>query len=146
MTNRLASLALISGLLACGEPTLIFPGGALDGEVATAPDNWAFVEDVSTIQLQTNPVDPYSVNIWAVGLDDKLYVHAGANRATWIENMDSNPNVRVRVEEKVYALSATRVDDPAEFATFADAYEAKYGSRPREEDVEVAHLYRLMPR
>jgi hypothetical protein len=144
--TSLAYLTLILGIAACGGPTLIFPGGALDGEAAAAPPDWAFTHEVSTVQLETNPADPYSVNIWTVGIDDQLYVHAGANRATWVEHMETDPTVRVRVEEKIYTLAASRVVEQAEFDAFADAYEEKYGTRPREEDVGVAYLFRLKAR
>jgi hypothetical protein len=40
-------------------------------------------------------------------------------------------------------MSAVRVEDPAEFAIFADAYKKKYGTRPRNENVAEVYLYRL---
>jgi len=102
--------------------------------------------EIDTIQLETNPVDPYSVNIWVVGLGPHLYVHAGANRATWIEHMQADPRVRLRAGESIYELSAARVTEQAEFDRFSRAYEAKYGLPPRNGDVGEAHLYRLSPR
>ncbi len=129
-------------LLGCG-PTLLIPGGELSGPVEASPENWAFSDEVSTIQLETRPANPYSVNIWAVGIGDRLYVHAGANRSRWVENILADPRVRVRVAGKLYPLTAVRVEDPAEFATFADAYKKKYGTRPRNENVAEVYLYRL---
>ena len=129
-------------LLGCG-PTLLIPGGELTGPVEASPENWTFSDEVSTIQLETRPADPYSVNIWAVGIGDRLYVHAGANRSRWVENILADPRVRVRVAGKLYPLTAVRVEDPAEFATFADAYKKKYGTRPRNENVAEVYLYRL---
>lgn len=139
-----AALVLLAG--ACSGPFVLLPGGALDGEVSTAPENWSFSDEISTIQLETQPNDPYSVNIWAVGLDGGLYVHAGANRATWVDHMEADPRVRVRLNETIYALAARRVDEESEFARFAQAYETKYGSRPRNEAVAEVYLYRLEPR
>ncbi len=129
-------------LLGCG-PTLLIPGGELSGPVEASPENWAFSDEVSTIQLETRPANPYSVNIWAVGIGARLYVHAGANRSRWVENILADPRVRVRVAGKLYPLTAVRVEDPAEFATFADAYKKKYGTRPRNENVAEVYLYRL---
>lgn len=142
MVYRLAVLLALSFFLGCG-PTLLFPGGALDGTSTPPPTDWAWTDEVSTIQLETHPEDPYSVNIWVVGIDEKLYVHAGANRSTWVENMEGDSSVRIRIDEKIYALSATRVDDQAEFDTFSDAYEIKYGTRPRNENVDEAYLFYL---
>ena len=136
MVIRISALLAMAALLACG-PTLLLPGGALEGTPAPPPSDWNGLSEVSTIQLESRPNDPYSVNIWAVGIDDKLYVHAGANRAAWVEHMDEDPAVRVRVGETMYDLTAVRVEGQDEFDAFANAYEAKYGSRPRNESVGV---------
>ena len=135
-----AALLALSG---CSGPFVLLPGGALEGETRPAPPDWAFSDDISTIQLETRPADPYSVNIWAVGLGSALYVHAGANRASWIEHMENDPSVRVQLGDEIFALRAARVSEGEEFARFADAYETKYGSRPRNENVAEVYLYRL---
>jgi hypothetical protein len=129
-------------LLGCG-PVLLMPGGQLSGPVEAAPSDWSFSDEISTIQLETRPADPYSINIWAVGLGDRLYVHAGANRSRWVEHLVADPLVRVRVAGKLYPMATIRVEDAAEFASFADAYEKKYGMRPRNENVSEVYLYRL---
>lgn len=138
----LSSLLLIAG---CG-PFLILPGGELDGSTAPAPSDWSFSTEVGTVQLETRPEEPYSVNIWAVGMGPVLYVHAGANRTSWVEHMEANSDVRVRVDDKLYDLRASRVEDQDEFNRFSDAYEEKYGSRPRNENVGEAYLFRLEAR
>lgn len=142
MVHRLTAMLALPLFLACG-PTFLFPGGALNGTSATPPEDWAWTDEVSTIQLETRPEDPYSVNIWAVGIDQKLYVHAGANRSTWVENMQVDSSVRVLINEELYELEAFRVEDQAEFDVFAIAYETKYGSRPRNENVDEAYLFYL---
>ena len=138
-------LVLVALAAGCG-PILLLPGGRLKGTVAVAPDDWAFTDDVSTVQLETSPEDPYSVNIWAVGLGPEIYLHAGANRSTWVENLEADPNVRLQVEDAIYELEASRVKGQDEFDRFSDAYEQKYGRRPRNEDVEEAYLFRLQAR
>ncbi len=136
------SLFLVVG---CG-PFLLLPGGKLDGVTAPAPNDWSFSDEVDTVQLETRPQDPYSVNIWAVGMGPLLYVHAGANRSSWVEHIEANPDVRIRVEDKLYDLRASRVEGQNEFGQFSDAYEEKYGSRPRNENVAEAYLFRLEAR
>ena len=101
---------------------------------------------MSTVQLETRPADPYSVNIWVIALDPHLYVHAGANRSAWVENLEADPRARVRVDGTLYELTAARVAEQAEFDRFSDAYEKKYGRRPRNENVGEAYLFRLGPR
>ena len=132
-------------VVACG-PILVLPGGALEGMVAEAPDDWSFTDEVSTVQLETRPSDPYSVNIWVIALESGLYVHAGANRSTWVENLEAVPKARLRVGDLIYELEASRVETQVEFDRFSDAYEKKCGQRPRNEDVEEAYLFRLAAR
>lgn len=140
-----AGLFVLVCPMGCG-PTLLLPGGELSGSVAPAPTDWGFIDEISTIQLETLPADPYSINVWAVGIGDRLYVHAGANRARWVEHLTEDPNARVRVDGTIHPVVAVRVEDPAEFAAFADAYQKKYGMRPRNENVAEVYLYRLEAR
>ncbi len=147
LTNRILLLAtmLIAPLAGCGGPFLLLPGGALEGATVPAPNSWDFTNDVKTVQLETLPSDPYSVNIWVIALGESLYVHAGANRATWVENIEANPDVRLRVDDSIYELVASRVESQQEFDRFSDAYEQKYGRRPRNGNVAEAYLFRLKP-
>lgn len=130
----------------CGRPFVLLPGGALEGTPAAAPESWSFTDGVETVQLETRPAEPYSVNIWVTAAGEQLYVHAGANRSTWVEHIEADPNVRLRVNESIYELAASRVEDQAEFDRFSAAYEKKYGRRPRNENVAEAYLYRLTVR
>jgi hypothetical protein len=125
---------------------VLLPGGALEGETAAVPASWSFTNDVDTVQLETQPADPYSVNIWVTAADESLYVHAGANRSTWVEHIEVDPRVRLRVNESIYELAAARVTEQSEFDRFSDAYERKYGRRPRNENVGEAYLFRLAAR
>jgi hypothetical protein len=142
MIYRLVGLCLIVLVTGC-DPVFMLPGGKLDGELSAIPNTWAAVDDLKTIQLETHPLDPYSVNVWAIAMGTIVYVHAGASRSTWVENMEIYPNVRIRVGGKLFDLTATRVTSPDEFKDFSDTYEKKYGSRPRNEDVAQAYLFRL---
>ena len=121
----------------------MFPGGELEGELVSPPTDWSLSDETSTIQLETRPDDPYSVNVWAVGLGSVLYLHAGAKRSTWVELVEAHPNVRVRVGEKLYELRGTRVADQAEFTRVADAWERKYDTRFRNENAAEAYVFRL---
>ena len=145
MSARLIAISFLSLVVGCG-PFLVVPGGRLDGAPTPAPNDWSFCDEVDTVQLETRPEDPYSVNIWAVGMGPFLYVHAGANRSSWVEHMEANADVRIRVEDNLYEVRASRVEDQDEFARFSDAYEEKYGSRPGNENVAEAYLFRLEAR
>ncbi|HEB90564.1 MAG TPA: DUF2255 family protein [Deltaproteobacteria bacterium] len=145
MIFRTLAVATLFFLVGCG-PMLVLPGGRLSGTPAPAPSDWEWTDEVSTIQLETRPEDPYSVNIWAIGLGDRLYVHAGRNRSRWVENMEKDPSVRVAIDGRIYDLVAFRVREQEEFDAFANHYEEKYGVRPRHEDIAEVHLYRLSAR
>ena len=137
------ALLLLASCAGCGGPFVIFPGGVLEGPAVATPESWSFTDDTDTVQLETNPGDPYSVNIWVVAMDDHLYLHAGTNRATWVENLEADPDVRLRVNDPIYELAASRVDSQDEFDQFSDAYEQKYGLRPGNESAVEAYLFRL---
>ena len=139
-------ILLIAVLLGCSGPVLIFPGGQLKGTPSEIPSDWAFTREISTIKLETRLEDPYSVNIWVVDVDDKLYVHAGAKRTAWVNHLKVDSAVRVSIDGMLYEMSATRVEDSEEFAKMADAYEVKYGRRPKNEHISEIYVYRLGPR
>jgi hypothetical protein len=101
----------------CGGPFLVFPGGALSGEVVEpAPGDWSFVES-SFVDLETRPSDPYSVEVNFFVKDGKLYVDPAEGRR-WLDHIREDPNVRVRFDGKVYALRAVLVEDPVELEGF----------------------------
>jgi hypothetical protein len=149
MTSKpllLVTLVLAACVAGCNGPFVILPGGALEGSMAASPDSWAFTDEVDTVQLETRPADPYSVNVWVIALAENLYVHAGDNRTTWVENMETDPSVRLRIDASIYELLAARVEDQEEFDRFSDAYERKYGRRPGNENAAEAYLFRLSAR
>ena len=141
-TLTITTLLLLAG---CSDH-IPFSGGELEGALSPAPNDWSDVAQADIVQLETQPDDPYSVKLWVIGMGPVLYVHAGANRATWVEHIEANPDVRLLIGESLYELRASRVEDGEEFKTFSDAYEIKYGNRPRNEDVSEAYLFRLEPR
>ena len=142
---RNLSLMIIAALMAACS-YIPFSGGALSGTLTAPPNDWTQVASPSVVELETQPSDPYSVKLWIIGLGPNLWVHAGANRATWVEHMEVDPNVRVLIGDALYELAAERVTGAEEFGRFADAYEEKYGNRPRNENIAEIYLYRLVPR
>lgn len=145
MRFLLVSVAILS-LIGC-EPIAIIPGGELSGEVAAVPPSWSVMDATETVQLETRPADPYSINIWAVGIGQDLYVAAGAGKdARWTDYIAENPDVRLRLANSIFELRATRVLDAAERLRVVDKYASKYDLDINDNFVEDAWLYRLDPR
>jgi len=130
-------------LLAWGCSYVPFSGGALQGELRPALTDWQTVADTQIIQLETRPADPYSVNLWMIAEAQQLFVYAGDNHSDWAQHIDVDPNVRIKIDQSIYELSASRVTEQPEFARFAEAWFAKYGSDRRNVKVGEVYLYRL---
>jgi hypothetical protein len=145
-SSTIFSSLLCTLLLASCTEYLPVSSGALSGTATETPTQWTDVAPVEIIQLETGGDDAYSVNLWVVELGGDLHVFAGDNRATWVENIEANDDVRLRANDLIYSLRATRVTDAAAFELFAQAWEAKYGNRPRNENVDETYLFRLNPR
>jgi len=141
--RRLVPLFLLLALVAC-DPIVMIPGGQLSGEVTPAPDNWAFTDATDTFQLETRPSDPYSVNVWAIAIDDSIYVVAGSGmETTWAQHIANDDRVRLRVGEALYELRASEDKTEESRDTFLAAAKRKYDFDSEGEDVEEAMLFRL---
>lgn len=111
------SLALVFALGGCGGPFLMFPGGALRGEVATEPvEDWSFVDD-AFVDIEFRPENPYSVELNYVVKDGRLYVDPSEGRR-WLAYLRADPRVRVRFGDTIYERRAVLVEDAAELEGF----------------------------
>ena len=120
-----AILAVV--LLAACEPLWVIPGGALGGDESAPPGDWSFTDAVDTVQVETRPADPYSVNVWGVTVGRYFYVAASrGGESPWARAMDEDGLVRLRVGGAVYPLRASRVVDEAELGAVSEAYVRKY--------------------
>ena len=145
---RHLSLAFLAACAAAGcEPTFVFAGGELAGTEQPTPPSWEFSADFDTVQIETRPTDPYSVNVWGVGVGGSFYVAASdAADAAWAGAIEAEPRVRLRIGDDIYPLLATRTDDPAELADVTDAYLDKYGGERERSFIRHAWVYRLESR
>ncbi len=130
-------------LSGCSQPFIVFAGGKLTGTVAAPPDDWSALHHEETFQLETHPDDPYSVNIWAVGIGNDAYIGTGADGTRWSRYIQQDPHVRLRVGDTLYPLVAHRVMDPAERARVATAYADKYGLNRGKNWLKDALVFRL---
>jgi hypothetical protein len=141
--RHVVGLLLLGLLVGCSDPIFTFPGGALSGSVASPPADWSSVAAAKTIQVEFRPSDPYSHNIWGVGLDRDLYIATGGGGTRWTPFVAADPHVRARVDDVLYELIAVPVTDPDERARVAAAYVAKYDIDDDDNWVAEGLIYRL---
>ena len=147
MGVRLFFAAIATLVVAGCEPTFVFAGGELSGTERPTPTDWGFTEDVGTVQIETRPTDPYSVNVWGVSVNRRFYVAASdAGDATWVQAIEAEPRVRLRVGDDIYLLLAKRTEDTEELAEVTDAYVGKYGGDRERSFIRHAWVFRLESR
>jgi hypothetical protein len=140
--SLLIAMALV-GLAGCSEPFIVFAGGELSGEVETPPQDWSELATEETFQLETRPEDPYSVNIWAVGIGRDVYIGTGPDGTNWSSHLEQDPRVLLRVGETLYPLQARPVTAREERTRVAEAYAEKYELDRDENWLKEALVYRL---
>ena len=143
MVRVMLAAAALTLLGACSEPFIVFSGGALKGEAADPPADWSILDNIPTVQLETQPEDPYSVNIWVAGIGADAYVATGDDPTNWTEHLDASRDVRLRVVYQVYPLEAVRVRDPDEQQRVAAVYVNKYGLDADDNWVMTGQVFRL---
>ena len=127
----------------CFKPVAMIPGGKLSGSVKQPPADWSFSVEFEEVQLETRPDDPYSVNLWGVGVGEVFYLAAGSADARWAGYIREDPRVRLRIGEDLYELMATLTEDEVELEAFLSALKRKYDFVPSEEQRAKAAVFRL---
>ena len=137
------SLFVLGG---CNGPFILLPGGQLDGTLEPTPKSWDFVGAYGTFQLETQPRDPYSVNIAYTVIDGQMYINAGDSETQWVKNIAADSNVRVRLDQKLYDVRAERVTDRATLQAFSKAWTEQSIFRRDPMELEKVWIYRLVAR
>ena len=146
MERILLTVTFLLALSACEGPMGFFSGGELQGSVVEAPSTWQFEEDGGFAEFETRPEDPYSVNLAYVQIDGRLYVYAGDTRTNWVQHIEQNPLVRIRIGEAIYPVEAVRVHDDAELRRFAAEWAGRSMFQRDPMQFEEVWLYRLETR
>ena len=134
MTRAIGFAACIFSIalsLACSiDPSDERPGFGLSGEVNQQPvQDWSFTSDTKEVFIETATpyVIPHSVTIWCVTLDNQLYVGAWeADTKHWVANVRRDPNVRLKIGDKIYEQSLEPIADTATIAKLDEIYARKY--------------------
>ncbi len=128
---------LISG---CGPwgPQGILAGGPYLGSASREPvRDWSFTDEHLLVGIETRGrLFRHSVTILCISTDGRLYVMARhAPRKRWVQNIEADPRVRIRIGGVLYVGRAVRVTQQAEADAVARAFLRKYVGL----DVERAH-------
>jgi hypothetical protein len=126
-----------------------FPGGALRaGElVDDGLIDWEFVDDVDTIELQTNE-PTLARHTWILYRRGAVFVPCIFPRLkSWPHDLLTNDDVVVRIDGRLYKRRARRVTDHGLIASLDQAMDEKYGvSAVTDGDDDHVWFFRLDPR
>jgi len=121
------------------------PGLRLPGEVhQQAVKNWSFAEDSGEIFMGTvtGYWIPHSVTAWCVTVGNELYVYAEyADKKRWVANVARNPNIRLKIKDKVYEQRLVPVTDPTTIASIDSGFVRKYEYEEEEIDEDMTVAY-----
>jgi hypothetical protein len=122
------------------------PGLGLSGEVHQQPvEDWSFTEDSGEIFIETvtSYWIPHSVTAWVVTVGNDLYISADyADEKSWVANVARDPNVRLKIKDRVYEQKLVPVADQATIAAIDSEFVRKYDYEEEEgayEDMEVGY-------
>ena len=116
--RRAFAVAAVLAALGCGP----VPGGALSGAVTPAPAAWhdALGSDRALCEIESRPEHVHSIQLECFLVDGALYVqsHRWALAdwwpvQSWAAIWLAHPDVRVRIDGRLYELRAVRVTDAA---------------------------------
>jgi hypothetical protein len=112
LRNRLKWLQVLLlsiALSGCNTAFLTFPGKTLKGEEIST-GSFAFAAEFKLLQLEVRPSDPYSVWLRVIVINEHLYIDAADSRR-WHKYLEDNPNVRIKLGNKIYLATTTIVTD-----------------------------------
>jgi hypothetical protein len=114
------------------DPWNQLPGKRITGEEVTEPvDDWSFMERSTRVTLEVRPSDPYSVDIRAFLHEGVLYLNSITPENRWTQYLLEDPNLRLKVGNRIYKVLATRVEDPALVNEIQKAREQMNSGRPQ---------------
>lgn len=113
-SSLLGWILVVMTIAACG----VVPGPPLEGSLREVPESWAFVDSDALCQLEVDSSAPRSVTVGCYAVDGVLHIHshrwASAPRIageSWTTTVDRDPNVRVLLDESLYAMQIVPVVD-----------------------------------
>lgn len=121
------SIVVILLVLAAIAPLGPMPGFFIGGTQTSVPDEWFDTSSIHEVQLEAQGTLPRVVIIWVIQVDKQLYV-VGSKDSGWVSLLDRNGDVRIRIEDKTYAMTASLVRGSWEpiLQAYMDKYRPDY--------------------
>ena len=130
----LLMVTVLSLYLNRSDPYGTISGKRLRGEEVIEPiEDWSFANQYRRVNVEVRPSDPYSVNAGYFVDDGTLYISSAKSR--WTQLLVQDPNMRIRVGDKLYPVMATRMEG-AHLEQARQAYSDKYPNRTPEQIAE----------
>ncbi len=139
IADFMACAIAISLMTSCSiDPRDERPGFGLSGQVyQQAVEDWSFTEDAGEIFIETvtSYWIPHSVTAWCVTVGNELYVAADdADKKIWVANVARDPNVRLKIIDKVYEQKLEPVTDATMIADIDEGFVRKYEYEEEDEE------------
>ena len=137
--------------VACSiEPSEQRPGLGLSGELyQQAVEDWSFTADAGEIFIETATSYwiPHSVTVWCVTVGNELYVAADdADKKSWVANVARDPNVRLKIADKIYEQKLVPITDPVTIASIDSGFERKYEYEDEGDDDMTVGYWQVVER
>lgn len=130
-----AILGAVLALTAC-DPSDRTPGLWLRGEVVDPPpEDWSFTDAHPEIfvEVATPYFLPHSVTIWCAQFHGQLFIGArDPDTKNWPGWLAQDRDIRLKVDARVYPVSAVEVTDTDTLEAVRAAYAEKYDLDPGE--------------
>ena len=143
------ALAVAIAASGCIEPSGGRAGLWLTGETAETPSDWSFADAHREIAIEVRApyLLPHSVTIWCATLEEKLYMGARSPETKrWPGWVESDPDVRLKIGERIYEGRLAQVDDPQQNDRIGRAYSDKYDLDPASPAITAIRFWRVEPR
>ncbi|NOX49648.1 MAG: hypothetical protein GXP16_03820, partial [Gammaproteobacteria bacterium] len=113
MTSKVLGIMLLVLLAGCRDSGYL----RTEGQQATPPSDFRFVGQSSACFLQL-PEQSRSIRVNCFHIDGRLHIHSNRwskmprwRGESWVKTVSSNPLVQIEIADKIYAMSATAIDD-----------------------------------
>jgi len=146
MVRAVTLIAFCLMLSGCNDPLVVLSGGELSGTISEVPETWQIDEISALAQLETRPSEPYSINLVYVQMNGQLYIYAGDNRTNWVQHIEEDPRIRLRIKETIYPARAVRVTNDDEISAFASIWTSRGLFQRDPLGFDEVWLYRLEAR